>query len=124
MPVRALHKSGFFEKTNWQPYRSTSETNTDNTTSSRQEQLEIYLDTSPYSLIGTATPKIEGIGLKTLIPTNTSTSNSSLTSTLPGIGLVTPDIVGSSLNKIQRTLQTLIGIRLSENKLRTITSSN
>jgi len=72
--------------------------------------LETYLDTSPDSLIGIATQKIEGIGLKTPIPTNTFTSSSSLTNIYQKTGLATPDIVGSFSNRIQQTSQTLIGI--------------
>src|SRR5712671_4784702 len=122
-PVRALHKSGFFRKPNWQPYRLTSENSTDNTTLSEPELPEIYQDTSPDSLIGIAIQKIEGIGLKTPIPTNTFMLSSLLTSIYQRTGLATPDIVGFFSNKIQQTSQTLIGIRRSENRSRTKTSS-
>jgi len=65
---------------------------------------------SPDSLIGIAKKKIEGIGLKTLTPTNTFTSSSSLMNIYQKTGLATPDTVGSFSNKIQQTSQTLIGI--------------
>src|SRR5712671_8175313 len=64
-PARALHKSGFLNKPNWQPYRSISEISTEHTTKSKPEVQETYRHTYQDSPTGTTTQRTEDTGYRT-----------------------------------------------------------
>src|SRR5712675_2098876 len=123
MPVRALHKSGFLDKPNWQPYHSISEISTEHTTKSKPEILGTYRHTYQNSPTGTATQRIEDTGRRTPKLTNTNTSSSSHTNTKTSKE-PTLDIAGSDSDRIPRTLPTLSGTQRSPSESKTKISTN